>query len=388
MAVHRWHILTGEYPPQPGGVSDYTRLVAHELVRAGDEVHLWAPECPQNNAPELGIRTHRLPGRFGPRALVTMGRTIAGANSDRLLVQYVPHAFGFKAMNLPFCYWLYARRHLNITVMFHEVAFGRRMVQPVRHNLLGEVTSLMAMMAARSAQRLFVSCLAWEEPLRALVRSTQAIQWLPLPSTILRVNDNEATEAIKARYATGGLLVGHFGTYAPSICNYLKVAIPRLLQDHRTRVVLLGRGGGLFREEMVRRSPAIAGRLHATDEMSVEDLSRHLSACDLMIQPYPDGISARRTSAMAALSHGRPVVTTVGRLTESLWTQSGAVAAVPAHDVEALAHLAMSLLESLSERQRLAVAGTELYRKRFDLRHTTKALRATDADCDSKLVQP
>jgi hypothetical protein len=27
---------------------------------------------------------------------------------DRLLVQYVPHAFGFKAMNLPFCLWLYA----------------------------------------------------------------------------------------------------------------------------------------------------------------------------------------------------------------------------------------------------------------------------------------
>jgi hypothetical protein len=24
----RWHIITGEYPPQPGGVSDYTRLVA------------------------------------------------------------------------------------------------------------------------------------------------------------------------------------------------------------------------------------------------------------------------------------------------------------------------------------------------------------------------
>ena len=25
-----------------------------------------------------------------------------------------------------------------------------------------------------------------------------------------------------------------------------------------------------------------------------------------MLQPYPDGISSRRTSAMVALSHGRP----------------------------------------------------------------------------------
>src|SRR5207248_6476969 len=27
-----WHVLTGEYPPQPGGVSDYTRQVARGLA--------------------------------------------------------------------------------------------------------------------------------------------------------------------------------------------------------------------------------------------------------------------------------------------------------------------------------------------------------------------
>ena len=38
-----WHIITGEYPPQPGGVSDYTRLVAEGLAAAGDAVTVWAP---------------------------------------------------------------------------------------------------------------------------------------------------------------------------------------------------------------------------------------------------------------------------------------------------------------------------------------------------------
>ncbi len=28
-----WHIVTGEYPPQPGGVSDYTEAVARGLAR-------------------------------------------------------------------------------------------------------------------------------------------------------------------------------------------------------------------------------------------------------------------------------------------------------------------------------------------------------------------
>ena len=45
-----------------------------------------------------------------------------------------------------------------------------------------------------------------------------------------------------------------------------------------------------------------------------------------LIQPYPDGVTSRRTSVMACLSQGRAVVTTAGRLTEPLWPASGAVA--------------------------------------------------------------
>ena len=37
-----WAIITGEYPPDPGGVSDYTYLVATHLADAGDEVHVCA----------------------------------------------------------------------------------------------------------------------------------------------------------------------------------------------------------------------------------------------------------------------------------------------------------------------------------------------------------
>jgi hypothetical protein len=44
-----WHILTGEYPPQPGGVSDYTRQLARALVDAGDSVEVWAPHFETRN---------------------------------------------------------------------------------------------------------------------------------------------------------------------------------------------------------------------------------------------------------------------------------------------------------------------------------------------------
>ena len=63
---------------------------------------------------------------------------------------------------------------------------------------------------------------------------------------------------------------------------------------------------------------------------------------------------------------GAPLSPRSGRLTEPLWTKSGAVAAVPADDAAKLAPLVVSLLENHSERQRLALTGAPaLYRETF-----------------------
>jgi glycosyltransferase involved in cell wall biosynthesis len=382
--MRRWHIITGEYPPQPGGVSDYTGLVARELARAGDEVNVWAPQCTQLAAREAGVRVHRLPGHFGPHSLAALDRALITGPNDRILVQYVPHAFGFKGMNLPFCGWLYARRRWNIDVMFHEVTFPRRTAQPLRHNLLGEVTALMARLVGRSAARLFVSSLAWEAILRPLVGQRKPIEWLPVASTIPVIEDRCATKAIRASLAPGGQsVVGHLGTYGLGIRRYLEAALPELLRSDHVTVILLGRNGAGLREAMVERRPDAADRVQAAGGLTARQLSLHLAACDLMLQPYPDGISTRRTSAMAALAHGRPVVSTIGRLTEPLWSESGALATVSVENSAALVATTKSLLEDGPERERLGLAARRLYQERFHIRHTIDSLRAENADLAS-----
>jgi len=60
-----WALITGEYPPQPGGVGDYTRLVAAGIASVGGEVHVWAPAVPEAPAcTDPGVVVHRLPGHF------------------------------------------------------------------------------------------------------------------------------------------------------------------------------------------------------------------------------------------------------------------------------------------------------------------------------------
>src|SRR4029077_1505112 len=140
-----WHILTGEYPPQPGGVSDYTRLVARGLADAGDDVTIWAPPCGLPGEEYPGITVRRLPDCFSPRSLWLAGRAFDRARDPkRWLVQYVPHAFGWKAANAPFCLWLWSRRRDGIWVMFHEVAYPSGAGYSLAEQVLAFVTGKMA----------------------------------------------------------------------------------------------------------------------------------------------------------------------------------------------------------------------------------------------------
>lgn len=71
-----WHIVTGEYPPLLGGVSDYTYQVSQELVKAGDRVHVWSPAPPSEVFENEAGRIHALPGGFGWRWLRELNRQL------------------------------------------------------------------------------------------------------------------------------------------------------------------------------------------------------------------------------------------------------------------------------------------------------------------------
>lgn len=380
MSASRWDILTGEYPPQNGGVGDYTRVIARGLAQAGDEVTIWAPKARGGEPDDPGVRVRRLPDHFGPRSLLELARDLpkaSGPGRRRLLVQYVPQAFGWKGLNVPFCLWLRARRRDPIWVMFHEVAYPIARGQSLQQNALGVVTRWMAGLVGASAERVFITVPAW----RPMVPSTSAsITWLPVPSTIPVVHDAAATAAVRQRYAGGRPLVGHLGTYGQLIDPMISMTAASLLDAAPCSILLLGRDSDMAAARIAQRHPRLAPFVHGTGGLSAEDVSRHLAACDLMLQPYPDGVSTRRTTAMAALAHGRPLVTTQGALTESLWASSGAVSLAPAGDCASLVAAAAALVADPIRAARIGSMGAALYTSQFELRHTIAALRYETAE--------
>ncbi len=111
MEAVSWQIITGEYPPAPGGVADYTRALAQALAAAGDEVHVWAPSIDGGLSADPGVQLHSLPEGYRPAGLRRLSRELCRLpGPKRILVQYVPHAFGMRALNVPFCGWVAALR--------------------------------------------------------------------------------------------------------------------------------------------------------------------------------------------------------------------------------------------------------------------------------------
>ena len=388
------HIFTSEYPPQPGGVSDYTKQVAEGLARDGEEVHVWCPAIADTREafqaqPKHGLESiyvHRALGRITPPDLKLMDAQLDRFPAPRrLLVQYVPHGYGRRSMNVPFCTWLWRRvkKHGDtLELMVHEPFLSFE--GSWRQYGAALVHRLMTVILLRAATRVWFSAPEWQRRWKRYTLGRRIpFEWLPVPSNVCIVRDDAAIHDIRRRCVPeGALLLGHFGTYGAPLLSVLEPILRQVAREIPGQpLLLMGRNSREFREHLIGQHPAWETTLHATGALAPEELSCYIAACDILIQPYPDGATTRRGSLMVGLAHGKPIVTTSSQSTEPLWAQSGAVGIVPAGDAAAFVTVVQQLLRNPSERARLSHAAQELYQERFDISHTLAALHPTAPEC-------
>lgn len=327
-----WHIITSEFPPQPGGVSDYTAQLAPVLEAAGQPVRVWCHEF----------------GKFTPRELSQVGRELDRcAAPRRILLQWVPHGYGCRSMNVNFCRWI-ASRPEPLEIMVHEpgLGFGEG---GMRHDAVAAVHRLMTMILLRRAAHVWISIPAWEARMRpyALGRKIP-FTWLPVPSNI----------PVSTTCTPRSHPVGYFGQYDDHSTKMLNQVLDQLDMP----VLLIGRGS----ERISHRNAKIAG------ELAPLALSEAIQSCETIFHIYPDGVSSRRGTIMASLAHGMAIVTTTGKFTEPIWRELGAVelASDPAGILIQLTRLAVEP----ERKQLLRHRSLALYNERFALQNTIHRL--------------
>jgi glycosyltransferase involved in cell wall biosynthesis len=368
-----------------GGVADYTRQIAHGLAGCGDEVHVFAPDLPPATTVDGPVTVHPLPRRFDATARELVRREIGRLKHEAsprrviVLVEYVPQGFGCRGMNVGLAWWL---RHVSprLWVMFHEVAYDFNRAQPFRHHLLAGVQHFMAGLVARKAEEVWVSVPAWERMLRRVCRPRKPVHWLPIPSNLPTEVPVFLTQRAKLSWPWPNTktILGYFGTYSAPLAAAMTNLLEHVLSAKPySAAVLLGKGSDEFARRFAAAFPHLSTRLLGRGVLSAERAAAELAAVDLAIYPYPDGVSSRRTSLMAALALGRPVVTTEGWLTEHVWRETKAVELVSAGDTEGFSAAVGRLLADSQGRHDLGLQGQKLYRSRFAIERVIAALRAT-----------
>jgi glycosyltransferase involved in cell wall biosynthesis len=372
-----FHLLTGEYPPRLGGVGDYTARIASALARRGAAVHVWSPAAADGTDAD-GVVRHSLPDAFGRQSRRVLERGFA-ASPGRIILQYVPNALGRRGANLRFCVWLarMRRRGADIRVMFHEPYFYFTLARPLT-NLLALAQRAMAAVLLHGSRVVYLSTETWIEYLRPYAPAGTSWVALAIPSTIGSHASADAIARWRTAHDGSGPLAGHFGTYGVHVATELQPAIIALLEaDPAVRVLLIGRRSDLFADAFGRQHPGLAGRIHAAGALAESEVAAALKACDVLIQPYPDGVTTRRTSVMAGLAAGVATVTTAGRLTERVWHETQAAVLVPASDAASMCRAALALLRDAESRRAQGVKGQDVYDRRFGIDHSADVLLST-----------
>jgi glycosyltransferase involved in cell wall biosynthesis len=380
-----WDFITPHYPPQDGGIADYTFAMAKALRRSGDAVTIWCPQA-SGKTPEIpGVGVHRIFKGFDARDLQQLNRAWKiRPEARRILLMYHPHGFGQHSLNLRFCFWLWKRAAFNgdrIVMILHEYAVDFKLG---KYCLFATVHRAMLAVALRGTARVWCPVERWKKAARILALGRKIpIEWLPVFSTIPPAGDAEQVRAVRSSMvAEGEQLIGHFGTCPESVTCLLDRMIPSLLRLRQNcKVLLVGSGTDQYASGLRKAHPDLARRIRGLGAATSSSISVHLRACDVLVQPYIDGVNARRSSAMAALENGVPMITTRGRLTEPFWKDVFGVRVVPVDDLETAIRATGELLDEPHTRTSMSIAARTYYTTHFKLDYVIEQIRACEQGC-------
>ena len=119
----------------------------------------------------------------------------------------------------------------------------------------------------------------------------------------------------------------------------------------------------------------------APGRLAADELSLRLHASDVLLLPFTDGVSSRRTTLMAGLAHGVPIAGLRGTSTDRIFLErEDALTLTPSGDPQRFSRVVAAVCADERGRRALGEAGRALYRDEFDWPVIARRVRAALAD--------
>ena len=291
--------VSGEYPPDVGGVGDYTAHLRTGLANLG-----WPSR----------VLTRKQVGRWDARSLLWLLRTAPGGGIVHIQFQAGAYDLLGDVCLMPALVRVF-RARTRVVTTFHDTRepylfprAGRRLRQQAVRFLARTSHAVIA-----ADQRDLVE-IGGPSPRHHRVPIGSNIACAPPPGF--------DRQAYRSRLGLGPntLAVAYFGLLNASKGLDLLLDAFELLLDRRpdTRLLLLGGGVGASdptdratADRLRSRLERLRAHVIATGWLAAPDLSAHLLSGDIAAFPYVDGASPRRGSLLACAEHGLPIVSTL-----------------------------------------------------------------------------
>jgi len=311
-------LVTGEYPPDQGGVGDFTTQLGRALADLGHEVHVIAAKSqtpnPKLQNPTSGVVVHRVVEGWGWGCWRQVLEVAQELRVEVLNLQYQAAAYRMHpAINFV------PPRHDRppVVATFHDLNV------PYLFPKAGPLRWHVVRMLARRADGVIVTNREDYVRLEREIPSAR-LSLIPIGSNIPPAPPpGYDRDAERARWGVGpgDLLLGYFGFLNESKGGEELMQALALLVERGVSAHLLMVGGRLGSSDPTNRAYAervedliadlgLDERVHWTGYTGPEQVSAGLLATDACVLPYRDGVSFRRGTLHACLAHGRAVVTT------------------------------------------------------------------------------
>jgi len=353
-------LISAALPPALDGIGDYTANLAVELARR----HCVTVLCGRSGAdPVPGCEVGTAFDAARIRSVLALPDAIAGLGADWVVLQYCPFSYGRWGFNP---YLILALRRLKrkspgvrLAVTVHEP-----MAWPINWKLrtmnLWQGPQLHGLVRISDMVLLVVG--VWRSQYaRWLTRSPTS--HLPVGSNIPRYPIERVDARERLAIGGGTTVLGIFGQghHSQSWEFAAKAADGVLGATRDALVVHLGPGS--------ERAKSLFGALPVRSDgfLPADEVSRRLSAVDVFLSPFADGVSTRRTTLMAALQHGLPTVGTSGDATDVVLSEADGRALVltPAGDAAAFCDATVRLALDAGLRAEMGMEASHLYEREF-----------------------
>ena len=308
------HIIAAALPPQMDGIGDYTACLAAELAHSADVTILTGASQP---TPIPGVRIETAFAADAPVSVKKIAAFVKADKPDWVLLQYNPFSYGRWGLNL----------HLPEMMRgLRRVSPGTRLAIMVHEPFVPIITPQFAVMAAwqrwqlwrlgQCADVLFFSIEPWVKQFKRWFPG-KPVYHLPVGSNIEQAKITRTEARARLGIVPNTVVLGVFGTAGSGrLLGWVKDALDALHLDGIPAQLLYigpdsqGICAALGSENIIAGGPFPA-----------EEVSRRLSAMDIYLAAYIDGVSTRRGAFMAALQHGIAAVATSGPLTDTMLKQ-------------------------------------------------------------------